>query len=86
MHYFADAGYTICVPEQNNFRKASAVMNEMKKNSNIKCTVSQCRNNMVTEDYCCLDCIHVGTHESDPTVPECVDCNSFVRRTDGIMD
>lgn len=61
-------------------------MNEMKKNKNIKCTVAQCRNNMVTEDYCCLDCIHVGTHESDPTVPECVDCNSFVRRTDGITD
>ena len=66
--------------------EVSAVMNEMKKNSNIKCTVSQCRNNMVTEDYCCLDCIHVGTHETDPTVPECVDCNSFVRRTDGMMD
>ena len=61
-------------------------MNEMKKNTNIKCTVSQCKNNLVTEDYCCLDCIHVGTHETDPTVPECVDCNSFVKRTDFATD
>ncbi len=57
------------------------MMNEMKKNSNIKCTVSQCKNNMVTENYCCLDCICVGTHEANPTVPECTDCNSFVKRT-----
>jgi hypothetical protein len=52
-----------------------------KKNSNIKCTVSQCRNNMGSEDYCTLDCIMVGTHEANPTVPECTDCNSFVKRT-----
>lgn len=58
-------------------------MNEACKNASIQCTVSQCRYNLVTEDYCGLDCIHVGTHEADPTVPECVDCNSFVKRIDG---
>lgn len=56
-------------------------MNEMKKNPNIKCTVSQCSHNMVTDSYCTLDCISVGTHEANPTMPECTDCNSFVKRT-----
>ncbi|MBO4877218.1 MAG: DUF1540 domain-containing protein [Ruminococcus sp.] len=52
----------------------------MKKNECIKCSVSQCLHNLVTEDYCSLSSISVGTHESDPTVPECTDCNSFVKR------
>ncbi len=56
-------------------------MENMKKNDNIKCTVSQCKYNMVTEDYCSLGCITVGTHEANPTMPECTDCNSFVKRT-----
>ncbi len=56
-------------------------MENKKKNDNIKCTVSQCQHNMVTEDYCSLGCISVGTHEANPTVPECTDCNSFVKRT-----
>lgn len=55
---------------------------EMKhKNSNIKCSVTQCKHNMVTENYCGLDCICVGTHESNPTVPECTNCDSFVKRS-----
>ena len=60
-------------------------MSEMKKNPNIRCSVSQCRYNMVSEDYCGLNCIHVGTHEANPTVPECVDCNSFVKRSDSTV-
>ncbi|MCQ2469827.1 MAG: DUF1540 domain-containing protein [Ruminococcus sp.] len=52
-----------------------------KKNCNIRCTVSQCQHNLVTEDFCSLDCISVGTHEDNPTVPECTDCNSFIKRT-----
>lgn len=71
----------------NSFKKAefskrrfSAMENKM-KNDHIKCTVSQCQYNMVTEDYCSLGCISVGTHEENPTVPECTDCNSFVKRT-----
>lgn len=57
------------------------MMNQMKKNDNIRCTVSQCKYNMETEDYCSLDCIKVGTHEANPTVPECTECDSFVKRT-----
>lgn len=54
---------------------------ENHKNPSIKCTVSQCQYNMVSENYCVLDSIHVGTHEKNPTVPECTDCESFVKRS-----
>ena len=54
-----------------------------KKNSNIHCSVTQCKHNMVNENYCGLDCICVGTHESNPTVPECTNCDSFVKRRAG---
>lgn len=50
----------------------------MSKNPNIKCTVTQCKYNDGTEKYCTLDAIQVGTHEANPTKPECTDCNSFV--------
>ena len=56
----------------------------MEKNENIRCTVDQCRFNMQSEPFCGLDCIRVGTHESDPSDPRCVDCNSFEKRSDGI--
>lgn len=56
-------------------------MENAKKNENIRCTVKQCRHNLVTEDYCSLDCISVGTHEANPTEAQCTDCNSFCKRT-----
>lgn len=56
-------------------------MEMKKKNNNIKCSVTQCKYNMVTENYCGLDCICVGTHEANPTVPECTNCDSFVKRS-----
>lgn len=52
----------------------------MHKNSSIKCTVKECKYNCDTESYCSLESIKVGTHESNPTVPECTDCESFVRK------
>ncbi|HBB72373.1 MAG TPA: DUF1540 domain-containing protein [Ruminococcus sp.] len=54
----------------------------MKKNDSVRCSVSQCQFNLSEAGYCSLDCISVGTHEADPTVPECTDCNSFVKRSD----
>ncbi len=63
------------------FLKEKNVMENKHKNDSIKCTVKQCQHNMVTENYCSLGCICVGTHESNPTVPECTDCNSFLKRT-----
>ncbi len=56
------------------------MMNE-KKNPSIHCTVDQCRYNLCKEQYCTLDMVNIGTHESNPSVKECVDCNSFERRT-----
>lgn len=50
----------------------------MKKNSSIGCDIKNCQYNCQTEDYCSLDTIKVGTHEANPTVPECTDCKSFV--------
>ncbi len=46
-------------------------------NKSIKCTVTQCQNHCGTEDYCSLSSIQVGTHEANPTMVECTDCNSF---------
>ena len=46
-------------------------------NHSIKCTVTQCANHCDSADYCALSSIQVGTHESHPTMVECVDCNSF---------
>lgn len=51
----------------------------MAKNSSIKCDVTSCKHNLSSEHYCSLDTIRVGTHEANPTVPECTDCLSFVR-------
>lgn len=50
----------------------------MGKNDAIKCDVKQCKYNYKTEDYCTLEQIQVGTHEKNPTVVQCTDCNSFV--------
>lgn len=46
----------------------------------IQCTVSQCKYHCGEENYCSLDKIMVGTHETDPTVKQCTDCMSFDRK------
>lgn len=46
-------------------------------NECICCTVSQCKNHCKDENFCSLDKISVGTHESNPTVCQCTDCESF---------
>ena len=51
------------------------------KNPSIKCDVVSCKHNMDSEHYCTLDCISVGTHEANPTVPECTDCLSFEKKS-----
>lgn len=53
-----------------------------KPNHSIACTVSQCANHAKTCDYCALDKVYIGTHEKNPTVIQCVDCNSFVLSRD----
>ena len=49
-------------------------------NRSIQCTVTQCKHHCGSENYCSLDQIQVGTHESDPTVKECTDCMSFAKK------
>lgn len=46
----------------------------------IACTVTQCKYHCDTENYCSLEKIQVGTHEADPTVKQCTDCMSFVKK------
>lgn len=50
------------------------------KNPSIGCTVSSCQFHSDSEDYCSLQKIQVGTHESDPNVIECTDCQSFAKK------
>lgn len=49
-------------------------------NQSIACTVTQCKNHFVKDNYCALDKIMVGTHESNPTMQECTDCKSFEKK------
>lgn len=51
--------------------------NDKKANQSIQCTVDQCEYHCQNQDYCSLDCIKVGTHEANPTMEECTDCESF---------
>lgn len=46
-------------------------------NRAIGCTVQQCEHHCGSENYCTLDRINVGTHEQNPTVCQCTDCESF---------
>ena len=46
-------------------------------NQSIKCTVSNCAHHCQDTQYCGLNTIQVGTHETNPTKPECTDCQSF---------
>ena len=39
----------------------------MSVNECIKCTVNNCKHHAQQKDYCTLEVIQVGTHESDPT-------------------
>ena len=55
-------------------------MNNCKANKSIRCTVQQCQNHCGQENYCALDTISVGTHESNPTMCQCTDCESFVAK------
>lgn len=52
-------------------------MNLSEGNPSIKCTVTQCKNHAHTVNHCALDAIQVGTHEANPTMDQCTDCQSF---------
>ena len=45
-----------------------------KANHAIECHVSQCNNHCGCEDYCTLDKVCIGTHEANPKMDQCTDC------------
>ncbi len=49
-------------------------------NKCIECTVNNCAYHCAGENYCSLDRILVGTHESNPTMDQCTDCKSFRKK------
>ena len=49
-------------------------------NKSIKCDVTNCAHHCGPEDYCSLSCVHIGTHEANPTLDQCTDCKSFKKR------
>ena len=53
----------------------------MEKNAHVQCTVQQCKHNNAGCNLCSLDVIRIGTHEPNPTMCECTDCNSFELRS-----
>ena len=61
---------------QYSFTQEDLVMNHT-PNQSIKCTVNNCTHHCQDENYCSLDSIQVGTHETNPTEIKCTDCESF---------
>ncbi len=49
-------------------------------NPSIGCTVTSCKYHSNSKDYCALEKIQVGCHESDPSVVQCTDCQSFEKK------
>lgn len=47
------------------------------KNPAIQCSIKECKNHCGSENYCTLQAIRIGTHEANPTMIECTDCESF---------
>ena len=47
------------------------------KNRSIMCSVSSCKHHCDKEDFCSLDRVQIGTHEQDPKMDQCTDCQSF---------
>ena len=54
----------------------------MNANHSIKCSVDECQYHCGAENYCSLDCVSIGTHEANPTLKQCVDCESFMLKSD----
>lgn len=52
------------------------------KNDCIACTIKNCAYHADAVDYCTLEKIQIGTHEANPTVKECTDCESFKNKAE----
>ena len=65
---------------QMRYRKEVFEMDNCKANRSIECTVQQCANHCQNANYCSLNCVRIGTHENSPSMDQCTDCKSFMRR------
>ena len=74
-HIYWFSGHTMQEPQN----KGGNTMN-CHANKCIECTVQQCAYHCDTENYCSLDRIMVGTHESNPAMDQCTDCKSFRKK------
>lgn len=64
--------------EERTIREVMAMSNcSCTPNKSIKCSVTQCSNHCKDDNYCALNAIQIGTHESNPTEVKCTDCESF---------
>ena len=63
-------------------KRRKSMMSHLTEKANhcIECHVTQCGHHCGCEDYCSLDRICVGTHEANPTIDQCTDCMSFVKK------
>ena len=46
-------------------------------NTSIKCSVTSCAHHCKDVNHCGLNSIQVGTHETNPAMDQCTDCQSF---------
>ena len=46
-------------------------------NTSIKSTGTYCTHHCKDAQYCGLNAIQVGTHETNPSMDQCTDCQSF---------
>ncbi len=51
-------------------------------NKSIHCSVTSCKHHCNNVDYCSLESIMVGTHETNPKMDQCTDCQSFAKKND----
>ena len=48
-------------------------------NASIRCSVKSCAHHCKEEDRCGLTAIQVGTHETNPSMDQCTDCQNFLK-------
>ena len=56
-------------------------MDNKSPNPSIECSVKQCEYHCGNENFCTLNRVKIATHEANPTVCQCVDCESFVKKS-----
>ncbi len=67
----------LSLPPRGNLYKEAYPMSV---NKCIECTVRSCANHCQDVNYCSLNSILVGTHESNPSMDQCTDCMSFRKK------